>query len=297
MSSDTPVQPKIGDLLADYLRRQTEAQAAGLASPDADAEVLAYEAGPVRLIDAKLAWDETLTVAKSYGCECETQGQMPPGWPNLVAGLEPVVALACALGNFPQMVRNFQAILQSRNLAQLRPSSARSPRPPENVGDLLEWADRTAKGNAFLAPRSRIRKNAGKGESTRILANAATDTAFPQLLLVLGVLRLAKQFEHADKIVKRHNARVPATWRPAWDNEKAALAWHRGEADEANNLWQRQKATPMVLFNRGMSELFLDRPEKAKESLTQAVAELPEAGAWHHLGRLYLALAKEPRTK
>jgi hypothetical protein len=40
-----------------------------------------------------------------------------------------------------------------------------------------------------------------------------------------------------------------------------------------------------------LAALVLDRPAEARPWLTQAVAQLPEDGAWHHLGRLYLALA------
>jgi hypothetical protein len=46
------------------------------------------------------------------------------------------------------------------------------------------------------------------------------------------------------------------------------------------------------LFNRGMAALFLGDAVAAREALTRATAMLPETGAWHHLGRLYLALAE-----
>ena len=45
-------------------------------------------------------------------------------------------------------------------------------------------------------------------------------------------------------------------------------------------------------FNRGMAQLFLGRNAEAVASLTAAVAGLPETSAWHHLGQLYLALAR-----
>jgi len=46
-----------------------------------------------------------------------------------------------------------------------------------------------------------------------------------------------------------------------------------------------------VLFNRGMAALFLDRPAEARADLRKATERLPESSGWHHLGRLYLALA------
>jgi hypothetical protein len=47
-----------------------------------------------------------------------------------------------------------------------------------------------------------------------------------------------------------------------------------------------------VLFNRGMAALFLGQPAKARNWLARAADQLPETSGWHHLGRLYLALAE-----
>jgi hypothetical protein len=51
-----------------------------------------------------------------------------------------------------------------------------------------------------------------------------------------------------------------------------------------------------VLFNRGMADLFQDKPEEARQALKEVVGKLPETSAWHHLAHLYLALA-EMRTR
>ena len=58
MSSDTSVQPNLGDLLARYLEKQADAQAAGITT--FDGEVMPYEVGPLQPLDPKLAWDEAL---------------------------------------------------------------------------------------------------------------------------------------------------------------------------------------------------------------------------------------------
>ena len=47
-----------------------------------------------------------------------------------------------------------------------------------------------------------------------------------------------------------------------------------------------------MLFNRGMAALFAGDNAAAREALRKAVAKLPESSGWHHLGRLYLALAE-----
>ena len=96
----------------------------------------------------------------------------------------------------------------------------------------------------------------------------ATTGAEPQPLLAAGVLDAALA------------------------NEEAALSWHRGRTDEAARAWQAQPESVPVLFNRGMAALFLGRPAEARSSLGQAAASLPESSGWHHLARLYLAVAE-----
>lgn len=262
MSKKQGVQPELAELFARYLNSRAQEHAAGMAVGDVEGEVLPYEAGPVQPIDAKLAWHETTLVAEQFGLDAKLA--LPPHWPSLVAGHEPVVALAFAFGNFAQMVRHFHTILQSKDLTALRPSVNPS-RPTPVAGELLEWARKIAAGKPG-----------------------------PQLLLAIGSLRLAKQFEEAAQIVAQHDANIPTGLRPAWDNERAALAWHAGKAAEANALWHKMQANPVVLFNHGMSDLFLGRTHEAQQSLEKAVAALPEGG-WYHLGRLYLALTS-PRS-
>jgi hypothetical protein len=40
-----------------------------------------------------------------------------------------------------------------------------------------------------------------------------------------------------------------------------------------------------------MASLFLGRAAEARSALQQAVEQLPDTSAWHHLGHLYLTLA------
>jgi hypothetical protein len=126
------------------------------------------------------------------------------------------------------------------------------------------------------------------GNST---AWAERQKSYPAALLAAGVLRLAQHFDSAATVLGRAED-VPSAWRAGHANETAALAWHRGYHAEALNLWEAQPASVPVLFNRGMALLFLGRPAEARAPLTQAVAGLPETNAWHHLGQMYLTLAK-----
>lgn len=253
----TPVQPKISDLLARFLDKQAQAMSAGLAQFDPCAEVTPYDAGPVQPIDPKPAWEEAVTAARFFQPGVKGM-QAPPSWPQLVASHEPAVALAFCAGNFPQLVRNFHLIAHKANVADLRPQAGR----PVEAPALLEWTD-------------------------KVQARAQ----FPQALFALGALRLAKQFSKACEVGKALEAKVPPEWQTAWANEKAALLWHEGQAEAARDLWYAQPASVPVLFNRGMAELFLGNKDKARAALTEAVRQLPESSAWHHLGRLYLTLA------
>src|ERR1700688_2803163 len=161
MSHETATQPKLADLLARYLENKADACAVGAAaSPD---EVTAYEAGPVQPIDPKLAWDESLSVIALAGQPVNTRGwKAPPCWSGLVSGHEPVVALAMCAASFPQLVRNFHMILQMTDLTALKPVAGR----PNSAPELTAWADEVG----------------GRKQ-------------FPQMLLALGTLRLAKQLD------------------------------------------------------------------------------------------------------
>jgi hypothetical protein len=63
----TPGQPPLAELMGRYLQHRTEAQSAGLVSPDAVGEVVPFEAAPVQTVDPQLAWDEALAAARYFG--------------------------------------------------------------------------------------------------------------------------------------------------------------------------------------------------------------------------------------
>lgn len=184
----------------------------------------------------------------------------PPDWPLLVASQEPAMALAFAFGNFPQLVRHVQPLLHAENLSELKPALGR----PISAPALMAWATQTAKKKQY-----------------------------PEMLLAIGALRLARQFEKAEELVAKHRSSVPEEWKAAFANEEAALAWHKGNADEALKMWRAQPDSVPVLFNRGMAALFLGKSADARKALNAAISQLPEESGWHHLGKLYLALAEK----
>jgi hypothetical protein len=249
-----PAPQALAELFRDYLQRQTAAHAAGLGYAEPTDEAVPHEAVPVQPVDPQLAWHDAGAVARYLqpAPPARPSWAVPPDWPALVAQQEPAVALAFALGNFPQMVRHLHALLSAE------PAALRvGPTAPLNVPALLDWA--------------------------------ARQRDYPQVLLAAGLLRLARHFDAAAALLRTP---APPAWEALRANEEAALAWHAGQGEQALRLWQAQADSAPVLFNRGMAALFLDRPAEAREALRQAVAGLPETSAWHHLGQLYLALAQ-----
>jgi hypothetical protein len=254
-----PTQPPLHDLFARYLARQAAAHDDGLGPADTGEEVVPFDAVPVQPVEPRLAWNEAVAALSALGLPVETRpGTVPPDWPTLVASHEPEVALPFCLGNFPQMVRHLPALLHTPDRGALRVAGARAVAVP----GLEEWAQREAQGKDG-----------------------------PRALLAVAVLRLARQFDAAGRLLAGLKG-VPPAWQGVLANEEAALAWHRGEAEAAVASWRAQAESVPVLFNRGMAALFLGEPAAARASLAKAAAQLPEDGAWHHLARLYLALAE-----
>lgn len=248
--------PSVVDLFRDYLRRQMSAQAEGLGLADPDGQVVPHEAVSMQPADPRLAWEDALAVVDLFVTgDRAPRREVPSDWPSLVAAQEPAIALAFCIGNFPQMVRNLQPLLAAGDLTALRQPAVRPVSVPPN---LLQWTNKLH--------------------------------GYPQMFLAAGVLRLARRFEEASALLKLQGD-APESWLALRANEEAALAWQRGQAKEALALWQRQKTSVPVLFNRGMASLFLGRPTEARTALSQAVDHIPETSAWHHLGQLYLTLA------
>lgn len=263
MNSPRPAgSPSLAELLARYLEQRAADQAAGLASSEPAGEVFPFEAAPVQPIEPRAAWEEAVAAARLLAPSVDVRSwHAPPEWATVVGTHEPVTSLAFCVGNFPQLVRELQPLIHTEDVGALRPSAA----APLNAPALVEWAKETF-----------ARKD------------------FSQRLLALGCLRLARHFDLFDKLAASDEA-VSASGRAAWENEKAAAEWHRGRAIEARAMWLKQADSVPVLFNRGMAALFLGETAAARSALEQAVSQIPETSAWHHLGRLYQTLAEVRR--
>ncbi len=249
-----PSHPALADLFSRYLEHQASAHAEGLGLAE-DGEVSLYDAVPVQPVEPRLAWTEALAALKYLAPMADFPSlTVPPEWSSLVAAHESETTLPFCLGNFPQLVRHLPALLRP-----VRPEVPVANPAPEAV---LIWAN-----------------------------EAADRDSFPLTLLAVAVLRLARDFDAAGRLLPAESA-VPTAWREARANENAALLWQRGRFEQAAALWRAQKESVPVLFNRGMAGLFLGDAAEARNCLTRATSQLGEDDAWHHLGRLYLALAE-----
>jgi hypothetical protein len=267
MNADQPSispQRSPAELFTEYLRRQVAAHSQGFATAGQGGEVTPYEAVPVPPVDPRLAWEEAQAAAQNYGPSGNgvALAKAPPDWSSLVQAHEPIAAVPFCLGNYPQLVRDLHGLLQTKDLSGLQQTTGR-PVPAE---ELIAWAEQTAAHGQF-----------------------------PQTLYAAAALRLAKHYDRAADLLTKLQSHAGGAWQPALANERAALDWHRGRAEEAVESWNAQPASIPVLFNRGLAALFHNRPAAARTWLPQAVAPLGEASAWHHLGRLYLALAEMRR--
>lgn len=244
--------PSVTELLARYVAEQAQRVQEG---------GLALEAGSeIELHDAGAALAQVIDVRLAWEEALTALGapklKPPSEWSALVAAQEPALDLAFCAGNFPQMVRNLTLLLQEEAQG-VGPAATRLTVNP----GLVSWSEEALK------------------------------RAWPQPLLAVGLLRLARDFERAGKLLKAQAANVPAEWQAAWHNEEAALAWHAGRREQARSLWSKGAEVP-VLFNRGMAALFTGRAAEALTPLRQAIPRLPESSSWHHLAQLYLTLAE-----
>jgi len=164
-------------------------------------------------------------------------------------------ALPMAIGHFPQAVRDLLPLVRAAKLS--------------DISETRKVADESANG---------VNGNA-KGNDPQ------------QWLLNVAMLRLAGQLSAAEKVLSEKRGSAGAEWQSALTNEVGALAWSRGDKSGAVAAWNTLPASVVRSFNLGVAALFSDQATEAKTHLQAAVNQLNDASPWHHLARLYLALA------
>jgi hypothetical protein len=227
--------------------------AAAAAVEPTGSEVEPHEVAAGFRVEPRTAWaDATLATAPAA---------TPTEWATLVGLPVAVYAVPMAAGNFPQRVKDVSPLLARFDPATLRPSAGSFPAP--GLSGLRTWVVREAK--------------------KRTAASA---------LLAAGVARAAGELDWAAELLADAEALCTGDDRGRWENERAALAWHRGDAADALALWEAMADAPAVRFNRGMALLFLGRYSEACTALTAAIESLPEGNGWRDLAELYRTLAE-----
>lgn len=248
------VPPSLDDLMVRFLATRSDA-ASGAAVESAGGDVEPHEVAAGFRVDPRAAWADAVAALAT------APGSTPTEWAALVAQPAAAFAVAFAAGNFPQRVKDLQPLLAKFDPAEMRPGGSQSP------------------AAGFSGLRTWVIKEAKKGT--------------PQsALLAAGMARAIGEFDWAGELLTAAEPHCTGELRSVWENEQAALLWHRGEGEAALAAWDTLAETPAVLFNRGMARLFLGRFAEAKPLLTKAVEVLPEAQGWNALARLYLALAE-----
>lgn len=222
---------------------------------DASGEVEPHEVAAGFRVDPRTAWADATTGV------VEKTPAVPSDWAGLVNQPAGAFAVPMAAGNFPQRVKDLQPLLTKFDPAELRPTGTQFP--AQGLSGLRTWIVREAK-----------KPQPGS------------------VLLAAGVARAIGEFDWAEELLTAAEGTSAGEGRAAWENERAALLWHRGRCGEALAIWNGLPETPAVLFNRGMANLFLGKLAEAKGLLAKVVATLPETAGWNALARLYLALAE-----
>jgi tetratricopeptide (TPR) repeat protein len=206
-------------------------------------------------VEHRAAWaDATATLPA-------TPAATPTEWVALVGLPTAVYAVPMAAGNFPQRVKDVAPLVGRFNPAALRPSAGGTPAP--GLSGLRTWIVREAKKRTAAAA-----------------------------LLAAGVARATGELDWAAELLADAEALCAGDDRARWENERAALAWQRGDAAEALARWEALPDAPVVRFNRGMALLFLGRPADARAALDAAIKALPEGSGWRDLAELYRSLAE-----
>jgi tetratricopeptide (TPR) repeat protein len=256
-SNPNPVaQPSLQDLMVRFLASRSDA-ADGSAVEPAGGEVEPHEVAAGFRVDPRAAWTNATDALPAR----PESSKLPTEWPALVGQPSAAFAVAFAAGNFPQRVKDLQPLLAKFDPAGMRPSGSQPP--SQGLSGLRTWVIReTKKGQPVPA------------------------------LLAAGVARVIGEFDWAEELLGAAESLCGGELRAAWENERAALLWHRGRTDEALAAWNALPESPAVLFNRGMALLFLGRLTEARAVLTRAIAVLPDESGWNALARLYLAIAE-----
>ncbi|MEZ6142689.1 MAG: hypothetical protein R3B84_19175 [Zavarzinella sp.] len=251
------VQPSIAELMSGFLNRQDDA-ALLAAAADAIGDVEPHEVTAGFRTEPRLAWNEATSIATLAGQT--TEAVSPPSqWGDLVARQAPAYALPMAYGNYPQRVSDLSQLVQAKDLQKLLSTTTQQ----DASAPLHQWTE-------------------------KYLSNGKT----PESLVAVGMLRAAGDLQATEKALELLQGKLGTEWSALLQNERATLAWSRGNHAEAIAIWQELKDTVFGRFNLGMAMLFTHQIAEAIVLLKGALKDLPEQSGWYHLAQLYVSLAE-----
>jgi tetratricopeptide (TPR) repeat protein len=255
-------QPLLPELFKKYLQDKALAQDAGFAASETQGDVVPYSATAAPSVDSKLAWTEARSALSYLAPDGNgASWSVPPDWPSLVSYQTGATAIPFCLGNYPQLVQDY--------------------------GGLID--------EGFLRPSPSIAAFSFSTKMEAWFVSASWQGNAPCPLMAAALLRLGGHLDRAEKMLSEHRKKMPKEFQAAWSNEAAALSWHRGQLGDATKAWVEQEKSAPIMFNRGLAALAMGQMGKAQGHLSQAIKDLPEDDAWHHLAGVYLALAEFQR--
>ncbi len=188
-SSGNPFgQPSLEDLMVRFLATRSDAAATAVES--GEGEVEPHEVATGFRVDPRAAWNDATTPI-----DAAAPASPPPDWGTIVNQSSPVCAIAMALGNFPQRVRDLHLLMVRFEPAEMRPGQEHNAL------------------HGFSSLRTWIARN-----------------ALTQPLLSAGLARLLGDFDSAGRILAAQsssaaeNERAALLWH-AGKCEEALSAW------------------------------------------------------------------------
>lgn len=219
------------------------------------AEVMPHEVITSFRADAATTWVDAKSPFSLFGVSIPAM-PMPPEWPPFVSQLRDVTVIPFCLGAVPQRMRELSSVTPKLTETKTVVVSGNFP-------NLMKWVE--------------ARRNAG---------------TVGEFLIAAAVLRAMGEFELAENQLNAAESLCTGAFADVLANERAALAWYRGDIAMAASMWNAMGESPVVLFNRGVCEWMLGRPASASKLFDRAAGSIPDRSSWSHLAAFYASLCE-----
>ncbi len=134
-------QPSLEDLMVRFLASRSDAAATAVEPGEGDVEP--HEVATGFRVDPWAAWNDATSQINAAAAP------LPPDWATLVNQPASAFAVAMAVGNFPQKVRDLHPLLTKFEPTQLRPSGSQTP--TAGLSSLRSWIAKNAETQPLVA--------------------------------------------------------------------------------------------------------------------------------------------------